>query len=193
VQLKRFRSATQPLTLDPLVFWADKTVTKQYPTLASLALQVFATQASSVASERAFSAVGDVLTKKRNAMDSSTVCFCVVLSMNESTIPDVTLDLYDRAHDTVHAWKLCFGGEAVAPVMPLADGCDGAEDFEASVRTADEDLSTQAEEFSKASAALDASIDPLPDDRLDDADGEESDAVGKRVGVAGRRIVTSVP
>ena len=195
VQLKRFRQADHPLTLDPLVFWADKNVTKQYPTLASLALQIFATQASSVASERVFSAVGDVLTKKRNAMDSSTVCFCVVLSMNESTIPDVTLDLYDRAHDTVHAWKLCFGGEAFAPdvedatVIPPADGSDGAVD----IRTADDDFSSQGEEFSTASARIDASIESLPDEESGCADTEESDVLGIRIGIAGRRTVTTQP
>ncbi len=83
MQLKRFRNATHLLTLDPLVFWADKTVMKRYPTLASLALQVFATQASSVASERAFSAVGDVLTNEEAKRHGLLHCVFLCGSLDE--------------------------------------------------------------------------------------------------------------
>ncbi len=171
------------------MFWADEAIQLAYPTLARLALQVYATQASSVASERAFSAVGDVLTKKRNSMDPSTVCFCVVLSMNESHIPDVTMDLYDRAHDTLHAWKRCFDDPTSSDEEPVALG-DAAVDGFLLIDNPEVSVEQKGLVFAQMTSDMDTGCELTPEAGSDDAD-EVSD-LPARLGVIGARVSTSL-
>ncbi|KAJ7329290.1 hypothetical protein JRQ81_015464 [Phrynocephalus forsythii] len=61
----------QPLTLDPLHYWARKA--DLWPALSTLALDLLSIPPTSVQSERVFSHMGDVLRPRRSRLDPETV------------------------------------------------------------------------------------------------------------------------
>ena len=56
---------------DPLEWW--KTKKHQYPLMSHLALKYLCIQAASTAAERAFSLLGNILTKKRTSLSDEQV------------------------------------------------------------------------------------------------------------------------
>lgn len=58
-------------TTDPLVFWP--TIERQFPTLARIAVRVFATSATSADVERLFSHTGDVCTPDRSRLEPDKI------------------------------------------------------------------------------------------------------------------------
>lgn len=67
-------------THNPLIWW--RTNEKEYPNLAALARKFLAFPATSVPSERLFSDAGNILTKKRNRLDPTTVHDILFLKTN---------------------------------------------------------------------------------------------------------------
>ncbi|TWW61045.1 hypothetical protein D4764_05G0011350 [Takifugu flavidus] len=81
VEVQRYLSA-RPLerSQDPLVSWTKNKAL--YPNLYHLANQYLATPASSVPCERVFSKAGEIVSKKRNRLKSSTVEKLLFLNKN---------------------------------------------------------------------------------------------------------------
>ncbi|KAG9261818.1 zinc finger BED domain-containing protein 4-like [Astyanax mexicanus] len=81
VEVQRYLSdPIIPRTEDPLRFWASQK--NVYPHLYHLALEFLCTPASSVPCERIFSKAGEVVTKKRNQLNPSTVEKILFLNKN---------------------------------------------------------------------------------------------------------------
>ncbi|KAJ7332362.1 hypothetical protein JRQ81_014542 [Phrynocephalus forsythii] len=74
----------QPLTLDPLHYWARKA--DLWPTLSTLALDLLSIPPTSVQSECVFSHMGDVLRPHRSQLDPETVERLTFIRFNLSTL-----------------------------------------------------------------------------------------------------------
>ena len=94
LQLTRWRH-NKIEKMDPITFWEQGSAQSEFPNLFKQFLKFGSAQAPFVPSERVFSRMTEIVTKKRQRLHSDTVNFCVVLSMNEEFIPDITLTHYD--------------------------------------------------------------------------------------------------
>ncbi|KAL1246589.1 hypothetical protein QQF64_034552 [Cirrhinus molitorella] len=80
IEVKRYlRDAYLPRSEDPLKYWH---VHKEYPHLYALAREYLAITATSVPCERIFSKAGDVISKKRSRLSSSTAEQVIFLNKN---------------------------------------------------------------------------------------------------------------
>ena len=75
---------TVPEHVDPLQWWNANSA--EYPVLSRMAKRYLAIPASSAASERAWSMLGDIFTKKRNRLKPSTICKLLMLKHNQDIV-----------------------------------------------------------------------------------------------------------
>ncbi len=82
MDLKNFFSLPlQPRNSNPLTWWA-KEGRRKFPQMYSLAVKYLSIPATSVPSERVFSAAGEVISKKRNRIGDKNARMLVVLHGN---------------------------------------------------------------------------------------------------------------
>ena len=71
-------------TVDPLQWWCAHSA--EYPILSKMARRYLCIPASSAASERAWSALGDIFTKKRNRLKPITMCKLLMVKHNQDAL-----------------------------------------------------------------------------------------------------------
>ncbi len=81
LEIDRYKSET-PCSFggDPLNWWRDRV--GSYPLLSAVAAKYLMIPATSVPSERVFSCAGNVVTKKRSALNPDNVNMLIFLDMN---------------------------------------------------------------------------------------------------------------
>jgi hypothetical protein len=84
-EFDRYRDLPTPsVDTDPLEWWSHNSST--YPTLSKMAKHYLAIPASSAASERAWSSLGDIFTRKRNRLKPMTICKLLWIKHNQDVI-----------------------------------------------------------------------------------------------------------